>query len=144
MDMFDEREHVPAVAADVVVDCIDDQGLTHPVPTRFGFDPAEPFAVTITFRSPAGDLPWTFSRDLLMTGLRTANGMGDVRVWPSRDEHGAPIVMIEFTSPDGHLLTQVPAAEVADFVARTVAHVPPGAESEHLDIDELVGRLLEA
>jgi hypothetical protein len=147
MDMHDERrleELQTAVTVDVVVECIDDEGRLHPMPTAFGFDPDDPFAVTITFRTPADDLPWTFGRDLLMAGLNSATGMGDVRVWPSRDERGRSIVMIEFSSPDGHLLTQVDATEVAGFLALTVAAVPPGAESALLDLDDLVGRLLDA
>jgi hypothetical protein len=132
------------VAAEVVVECIDDAGRTHPMSTVFGFDPGDPFAVTITFLAPTGDLPWTFGRDLLMAGLNSPTGVGDVRVWPSRDEFGTDVVMIEFSSPDGHLLTQVGAGEVAGFLAETIGAVPPGAETEHLDLDDLVGRLLEA
>lgn len=144
MDTQDYRGRRATVAADVMVECIDDEGRTHPMSTVFGFDTEDPFAVTVTFLAPTGDLPWTFSRDLLMGGLNSPTGVGDVRVWPSRDEYGVAVVMIEFSSPDGHLLTQVGANDVAGFLAETIGAVPPGAESGLLDIDDLVGRLLEA
>lgn len=147
MNIYDEGRPQgtdPTVAVDIFVECIDDEGHLHPMPTVFSFDAGDPFAVTITFRTPTDDLPWTFGRDLLMTGVNTAAGLGDVRVWPSRDERGKAIVMIEFSSPDGHLLTQVDARPVTAFLALTVAEVPPGAEGSCLDLDDLVGRLLEA
>lgn len=132
------------VSAQIALECVDDQGTTHHVSSVFGYDLADPFAVTVTFCTPHGDLPWTFARDLLVRGLDGPNGDGDVHVWPSITARGRAVILIELSSPDGHLIAQARTDEVYRFLTRTLALVPPGTESEHLDVDTLVGQLLSA
>lgn len=132
------------VTAQIALECIDDHGTTHHVASVFGYDLADPFAVTVTFCTPQGDLPWTFARDLLVRGLDGPNGDGDVHVWPSITARGRAVVLVELSSPDGHLVAQARTDEVHRFLTRTLALVPAGTESEHLDVDRLVGQLLGA
>lgn len=132
------------VTAQIALECVDDYGTTHHVASVFSYDLADPFAVTVTFRTPQGDLPWTFARGLLVHGLDGRVGDGDVRVWPSTTARGRAVVMIELTSPDGHLIAQARTDEVHRFLTRTLAIVPVGAETDYLDVDALVGQLLGA
>jgi hypothetical protein len=132
------------VSAQIALECVDDHGTTHHVSSVFGYDPVDPFAVTVTFCTPQGDLPWTFARDLLVRGLDCPNGDGDVHVWPSITARGRAVVLIELSSPDGHLIAQARTDEVHRFLTRTLALVPAGTETEHFDVDGLVGQLLQA
>jgi len=141
----DSNRRVEAdVTAQIALECVDDYGTTHHVASVFGYALADPFAVTVTFQTPQGDLPWTFARDLLVRGLDGPAGDGDVHVWPSITARGRAVVMIELTSPDGHLVAQARTDEVYRFLTRTLAIVPAGNEAEYLDVDTLVGQLLEA
>jgi hypothetical protein len=135
---------VADVAVDLSLDCVDPRGRHHEIATVVGYRRADPYAVTMTFITGEGDLTWTFGRDLLARGLSEAVGVGDVRVAPALDDAGSEVVHIELTSPDGHLLLRARAAEVSDFVHLTLALVPAGEESQHLDLDLLLARLLDA
>ncbi|RYP84968.1 SsgA family sporulation/cell division regulator [Nocardioides guangzhouensis] len=106
-----------------------------------GYQPSDPYAVTVTFRTAGGDVIWTFARDLLTRGLTAPAGEGDVHVWPCLNSTGRAVVIIELRSPDGELLVQAPALELTAFVNRTLALVPTGTESSQFDIDELIGQL---
>lgn len=136
------RRLVADVSQQVAMACVDDHGTTHEADTVFGYDRSDPYAVTIAFRTPAEDLPWTFARELLVVGVGTPTGDGDVHVWPSVTPRGRAVLMIAFSSPDGQLLAQAHADEVHRFLTRTLALVPAGTEADHLDLDRLVERLL--
>ena len=124
------------------MECIDSRGRVQPLDTVFSYEQSDPYAVTIRFLTRAGDLPWTFSRDLLTRGLTDPAGDGDVHVFPDLADDGRAVVSIELSSPDGSLLTQARTHDVYRFVTRTLALVPAGTESEHLRIDEAITRLL--
>jgi len=102
----------------------------------------DPYAVTMTFLTPDESLTWTFGRDLLVEGLRRTSGDGDVCVAPAISPAGRRIVLITLSSPDGHLMLQAPSDQIAEFVDRSLAVVPLGAEVPNLDIDALVAQLL--
>ena len=142
--MSSSRRVQTDVTAQIALECVDDYGTTHHVAAVFGYDLADPFAVTVTFCTPQGDLPWTFARDLLVRGLDGPSGDGDVHVWPSITARGRAVVLIELSSPDGHLIAQARTDEVYRFLTRTLALVPSGTEAEHFDVDSLVGQLLQA
>jgi hypothetical protein len=117
---------------------------TLPVRASLRYDPDDPYAVHMLFRAeyargePVG---WSFARELLMTGLHEPAGIGDVRVWP----WGTPrsdFVALALSSPDGSALFEVPRGFLVRFLRRTYASVPRGGESEHLDVDAAVNRLL--
>jgi hypothetical protein len=122
--------------------CMDVHGHLRPLDASFAFDVADPYAVWITFHSPAGDVRWGLSRHLIAEGLTEPTGEGDIQLWPSIDDDGHAIVMVEFCSPDGELVTHVRTAELQRFLNRTLRMVPLGGESEHMDVDRMISGLL--
>ena len=54
------------------------------------------------------------------------------------------MVSIELSSPDGHLVLLASSADVQDFLARSVAVVAPGTESDYFDVDMLINQVLTA
>lgn len=130
------------VHADIAMHSVDVLGTLHHLDATFGYDAADPFAVTVTFRTAYGDVAWTFARDLLLEGIDTPAGDGDVHVWPSDDDDGRPVVVVELESDDGQLMAQAPRWAVRRFAARTLRCVPAGAESELLDLDAVLDALL--
>ena len=130
------------VTHDITIQCIDNSGRTHDLDTVFSYTKDDPFAVTITFLTPEGDLPWTFSRDLLLRGMTAPIGDGDVHVCPSINDRGRAVVIIELSSPDGHLVTEARTDALFTFVQRSLALVPEGEESMHVSMDSMIEQLL--
>ncbi len=124
------------------MECVDSRGRAQALDTVFSYEQSDPYAVTIRFLTRAGDLPWTFSRDLLSHGLTGPAGEGDVRIAPGIGDDGRALVNIELSSPDGRLTTQARTHDVHRFVTRSLTLVPPGTESQHLDLDDAINRLL--
>ena len=142
--MQERNAFTTAVKQDVILGCVDEAGQAMTLNAELGYDPADPYAVSATFRTAGGDIVWTFARELLVQGLNSPAGDGDVHVWPCLDEDGRAIVIIELSSPDGELLVQVATKDAYRFVNRALAAVPLGSEAEHLDLDQLVEQLLDA
>ncbi len=142
MNMSGGRNTMTDVAVDLTVECVDERGIRHEIDTVLGYSSADPFAVSMTFVTSDGDLVWTYGRDLLMRGSHTASGDGDVHVSPALSYTSQPMVSIELSSPDGHLVLLARAVDVDGFLARTTALVAPGQESDHLDVDALISQVL--
>lgn len=140
----DQERSTTAVAQAVTMECVDIDGTTHQVATELTYDTSDPWGVTLTFRPPTGDIPWTFARELLVHGLNSPTGDGDVHVWPSVNGRGRSVVVIELSSPDGHLRARASADEVCRFLSRSLAAVPLGREARHVDLDRLLAQLLAA
>jgi hypothetical protein len=130
------------VTQDVTMECVDVEGRAMTLAAELGYVPADPFAVTATFRTTGGDVIWTFARELLSRGLTAPAGEGDVHVWPCLDASGRAVVIIELSSPDGELLVQAPTQEIYEFVNRTLTAVPEGRESDFVNVDALISQLL--
>lgn len=130
------------VTQDVTIECVDATGNVTALDAALGYSPADPYAVTATFFTAAGDVVWTFARDLLSRGLSEPAGDGDVHVWPCLDADGRAVVIIELCSPDGELVAQARTQDIYRFVSRSLALVPAGLESAHLDMDVLIDQLL--
>ena len=112
------------------------------VDAAFGYDPADPFAVRAEFWLGAeSSVVWEFSRDLLTQGMQAPAGEGDVSLWPSRSQ-GEPVVCLALSSPGGQAVLECRRGDLEGFLERTLATVPAGAESDHLDVDAQIGRLL--
>lgn len=91
----------------------------------------DPFAVQLLLsvdQSPA--ICWTFSRELLMTGVTMPTGFGDVQVYPT---HDGVIIELRSGSAAARLLTHTP--DITAFTARTVELVPLGSEMDHYDLE---------
>lgn len=144
MSVFGSGSTVADVAVDLTVETVDEQGVLHHIDAVLGYRRSDPYAVTMTFLTATGNLTWTYGRDLLVVGLHAPTGQGDVQVAPAIGPSGRAVVLIELTSPDGHLVLQARTDEVGDFIARTVEVVPVGEESAHVDVDALISRLIDA
>jgi len=132
------------VHQDITIDCVDAAGNVTPLDAALGYNPADPFAVTVTFVTAAGDVVWTFARELLTRGLTDPAGEGDVHIWPCLDATGRAVVIIELSSPDGELVAQARTQDIYRFVSRSLALVPAGMESTYIDVDQLIDRLLHS
>lgn len=115
-----------------------------PVRASLRYNPDDPYAVHVLFHAAsAGGEPvnWSFARELLVSGLDEPVGSGDVRVWPWASFRG-DFVALALSSPDGSALFEVPREIIDSFLSRTYVAVPHGRESDHLDVDAAVNRLL--
>lgn len=111
-------------------------------PTQLHYDAMDPYAVTATFLFGEGfEVEWVLARDLLGDGLHRQTGEGDVVLRPST---GAPSAEVELmlSVPDGHARVTLPAETLAAFLRASHHVVPPGTESEYLDLDTTIMRLL--
>jgi hypothetical protein len=132
------------VTHEAVMRGVDTGGTARTMHTVLGYDPGDPYAITITFRTRAGDVVWTFARELLTRGLTDPSGEGDVHIWPSLDTVGRAMVIIELCSPDGDLVAQARTQDIYHFVSRSLAAVPAGEESDFLDLDQLIDQVLRS
>src|SRR3954469_17992514 len=120
------------------------------VPALLCYDGSDPFAVRIAF-GDVGDgtgaverdetgIAWLVSRELLQSGLNAPSGEGDVRIWPA---HAATdVLFLHLRAPSGEALFELSRATVAAFLRQTEALVPPGSESDLLDMDDELHALL--
>ena len=139
--MSEPSPYAAVLTHDLTMECVDTVGTITTLDVAFGYDPADPYAVTATFCTAAGDVTWTFARDLLARGLTDPAGEGDVHLWPSLDDSGRAAVIIELCSPDGELVVQASTHDIYRFVSRSLAAVPAGMESDHMDLDQLIDQL---
>jgi hypothetical protein len=119
--------------------------VTLPVRASLKYDPTDPYAVHVMFHpdtSGAEPVSWSFARELLVTGIDEAAGMGDVRVWPWATPRGE-VVALALSSPGGNALFEVQRSVLVRFLRRTFSVVPRGHESEYLDIDAALTRLFQ-
>ena len=144
MNEQQRRTQSECVTQHLTMQCVDAAGVVTDLDVALGYDPADPYAVTARFITRGGDVVWTFGRELLSRGLTDPAGEGDVQIWPCLDTDGRAMVVIELRSPDGELIAQARTHDVYRFVSRTLAMVPAGMESEHCDVDSLIGQLLAA
>jgi hypothetical protein len=113
-----------------------------PVTARLSYDPADPFAISVSMRTDGSPtVHWVVSRELLAAGLLAPAGDGDIGVWPSTSK-GSEVVCVSLSSPDGQALLYGRHGDVAAFLERTFSEVPAGSESDLIDIDGLIEQLL--
>ena len=143
MAMSERNLYADLVTHDLALQCVDAVGTLTTVDAALGYDPADPFAVTVTFVTVEGDVVWTFARDLLARGLSGPAGQGDVHIWPCLDAEGCATVIIELCSPDGELVAQARTRDIYQFLGRSLAAVPAGTETDRIDLDQLIDQLLQ-
>ncbi|RNL64857.1 SsgA family sporulation/cell division regulator [Nocardioides marmoriginsengisoli] len=112
----------------------------HDLSAEFNYNPADPWAVTMTLNADGGPVVWTFARDLLLEGQYEPTGDGDVHVWPCLSPSGEAVVIVELDSPSGETLLQFPTRAVQDFIYASLETVPLG--SENVDVDAWLDQLL--
>ncbi|MFE9560691.1 SsgA family sporulation/cell division regulator [Streptomyces sp. NPDC006487] len=112
------------------------------VPVTLCYDRSDPFAVRMAFPAPATlegiEVSWTFSRELLESGLARPSGCGDVRVRP----YDADRTTVEFHAPEGVAIVLMMTAELHRFLERASTIVPPGLEHLYLDMDQSLADLM--
>jgi Streptomyces sporulation and cell division protein, SsgA len=141
MEFKTNIRHGAAIKQLVTLELIDAAGGATPLDTELAYDPRDPFAVSATFNTIAGDVRWTFGRDLLIGGLYEPTGDGDVHVWPCLDNQAHSVVIIELCSPDGEALVQARTADISAFVEQMTATVPQGDEGTYLDVDAAISAI---
>ena len=126
--LFTLRRLAPGRPADVEAD--------------FCYDPAEPYAVTITFHDEAVVGRPELARSSLARGIAEPVGGGRISLWPSLTADGRAVVVMSASSPDGDLVCEIRTSQLHRFLTRTFAQVPVGTEGRHLDLDAVIERLL--
>ncbi len=129
------------ISEHVQLEFVDDEGRRAAVEADMVYDQRDPFAMSMVFQT-LPPVTWTFSRELLMTGMYEPVGDGDVHVWPCLSGTGEAVVIFEFSSPDGEVLVQASQRECARFVTRMRNSVGHGQEEQYLDIDGAINELL--
>lgn len=129
---------------EVALHCVDQHERPLTFMSTFAYDASTPYAVAIICHLTEADLTWTIDRAVVEAGLVQPAGFGSVRLRPVADDVGSRMVEIQFDSSTGRLVTDASAADVRQFLADTWTAVPPGTESDHLDLDGLVEDLLES
>lgn len=131
------------VTTELVLDLLMPGDAPVPVTARFGFRLEDPFAITLNFLVEGGEwVTWTFARGLLEEGLNAPAGDGDVQLWPG-ERDGNTVLYLRTSSPHGSATFVLPLAGTTDFLARTYARVPLGAEPDFLDLDGELSILLD-
>jgi len=121
------------------------------VPAVLGYDPADPYAVQISFGEigasangslvpPDGGITWLLAMELLRTGLDRPAGDGDVRIWPAHS--AADVLFLHLRAPSGEALFELSRGAVAAFLRHTDGMVPPGSEGTLLGLDDELSALL--
>ena len=130
------------VTAELGLRLVVPDGTPLPVTASIRYDASDPYAVTVTFFTGAAEpVRWTFARQLLTDGVERSVGEGDVRVWPAHSD-GSPVVYIALSSPSGRALFEAPLHDVVEFLGRSYAAVPTGAESDFVDVDSELNLIL--
>lgn len=135
------RREAGLVRQQLVLECVSATGATQHLDAALEYVASDPYAVRLHFDTSAPGVVWVFGRDLLQTGFVEPAGVGDVHIWPGRDESGSAVTAIELRSPEGNVTLHVRAHDVFQFLARSLALVPAGEESDRLDLDLLVEQL---
>jgi hypothetical protein len=116
---------------------LDDRSV--PVDVNLDYDPGEPHAVQLTLALLGGDpVTWLVGRELLSKGLATRAGDGDIHIEPLSER----TALMEFRSADGEAWFRIPVVEIAEFLHDTYEVIPQNRESEWLDVDGAVIRLV--
>jgi len=144
MDHHTTNTASSTVTQSLTLELIDASGTATPMQADLTYDPRDPYAVTAVFMTGAGNVRWTFGRDLLVGGLYEPTGDGDVHVWPCLDADGHAVVIVELCSPDGEALVQARTGDLTTFVERITAVVAPGTESDFMDIDATIAAIFAA
>lgn len=112
-----------------------------PLPVSLRYAAADPYAVTVAFRGDDVSVEWVFARDLLLAGLNSPCGYGDVHIWPG-SRQGQHLVFVSLTSPDGQAVLEADRDDVHRFLDETAEVVPPGQEDQFIDLDAEIALLL--
>ncbi|WP_046494285.1 SsgA family sporulation/cell division regulator [Streptomyces odonnellii] len=135
-----------SVQAEVLMSFLVSEELAFRIPVELHYEVRDPYAVRMTFHLP-GDAPvtWTFGRELLLDGINTPSGDGDVHIAPTEPEDLSD-VHIRLQVGDDQALFRVSAAPLVAFLDRTDRLVPLGQERTlgdfEVNLEQALGRIL--
>ena len=110
---------------------------TETVDVRLGYDPEDPFAVTVQVTGEGRHVSWVFARDLLADGLRSMTPLGEGVV---RVQATSVLTEITVEREDGEAdVLRLPWWNAREFVRLTLEEVPRGEEA--CDVDGWVAAL---
>jgi hypothetical protein len=151
------RSSSTTISAELGLRLVVPQQTIVPLVASMFYSGSDPYAVRMAFHVGTDEpVEWIFARDLLAAGIESRQGEGDVHVWPSSGsgslsadlglpgsaEPGEKVLNIELSSPFGQAHFEAPAQAMAAFLRRTYQIVPPGQESDHIDIEAELNDLL--
>ncbi|WP_042385758.1 SsgA family sporulation/cell division regulator [Streptacidiphilus melanogenes] len=126
----------------IIMELATTAGLSYQIPVCLTFRQAASWGIELTFFLP-GDAPvrWTVSRELLLDGLSTVAGEGDIQVRPL-EWHDADLVAIRLRSPEGEAQLIAPLAALHAYLLRTDMMTPFGEEFSEEWLESGIARLL--
>ena len=147
------RSSSTTISAELGLRLIVPQQTIVPLVASLYYSGSDPYAVRMAFHVGTDEpVEWIFARDLLASGIRSRQGEGDVKVWPSAKSWAEPdrsrvgsectLLNIELTSPFGQAHFEAPAQAMVAFLQRTYQIVPAGQESGFVDIETELNDLL--
>lgn len=139
---MNQQPHARELQQELTLRCVDPLGVFRDVTAAFTYDAADPYAVWVTLPWIDDTHRWAMCRSLLSRGLTDPVGEGDVQLWPSTDEAGTGVVVLDLWTAHVHVVAEVSTRELYRFLTRTLAAVPFGSEDQHMDVDLLIGDLL--
>ncbi|MET7315163.1 SsgA family sporulation/cell division regulator [Streptomyces thermoviolaceus] len=124
-----------SVQAEVMMSLLVSEELSFRIPVELRYETSDPYAVRLTFHLP-GDAPvtWVFGRELLIDGVGTPCGDGDVRISPA-DGDSLNEVLIRLQVGNDRALFRSSTAPLVAFLDRTDKLVPLGQEGALADFD---------
>jgi hypothetical protein len=124
------------------IDRVMDVDVRHPLRADLSYGRLHPLTVTVAFHvEGASPVTWCIGRDLLHQGLSSADGVGDIQVWPARHE-GRRAVRLKLASRVTEALFELPLGPLARWLDETYRLVPAGTETEGLDWAAVTAALL--
>lgn len=116
-------------------------GQASPIVSRWTYRADDPYAISFAVRRSTDRwVEWLVARDLVIEGLTTPCGIGDIRMRPQRVD-GYDVVEIEIRSDTGSAVLEVDRDLLAHFVHGSLEIVDLGEEPDHLNLDEAIARL---
>ncbi|GGJ70765.1 SsgA family sporulation/cell division regulator [Streptomyces brasiliensis] len=113
------------------------------MPAELCYDVADPYAARLSLGAPEMEpVDWVFARSLLAEGMHRPAGVGRVLVSPPHRCHRHSVrVVVRSTSSAARI--EVPSVEAGEFLRRSYALVPDGAESLYIDVDRELAALMD-
>jgi len=134
------------VSAELGLRLVVPQQTIDPLVASLYYSKEDPYAIRIAFHVGLDEpVEWIFARELLSSGIKGREGLGDVVVWPataSADGKPGNILNIELSSPFGQAHFEAPIKEISDFLKKTYAVVPAGDETDFVDVDSELAELI--
>jgi hypothetical protein len=105
----------------------------------------DPYVVTFEIGQPYTEdetVTWTMGRELLAAGACSSKpvGQGELQIWRCDEGRG---LHFELNSPDGTATLHVSLGQIDVFLCESYNIVAEGDESLHMNIDDVIGRILE-